>query len=60
MSKHYNLAYRFFDSKESVKVFCDNENKNATPYIRKNKPAHWTWWDYDKDGKDIFIAWYYM
>lgn len=58
MSNRYYLAYRVFDSEKSAKAFCDNENKNATPYIRKNKPAHYTSWN-NPDEPNMFIAWYY-
>lgn len=58
MSNRYYLTYRVFDSEKSAKAFCDNENKNATPYIRKNKPARYTSWN-NPDEPNMFTAWYY-
>jgi hypothetical protein len=48
--------FKFFDTEEQVKSFCDYENLNR--YIKKHHPAHYTPWS-SSDGKEIkFIAWY--
>lgn len=54
----YRTTFDFFDTEEQAQVFCDKENKSASPYVRKKYPAHYTPWS-SQDGKEHkFIAWY--
>lgn len=51
-------TFKFFDTEEDAREFCDNENR-AHPR-RKNR-AHYTPWS-SSDHRDTaqFIAWYYI
>ena len=58
MAKRYKKSFQFFDTEDKVKAFCDRQNK-ANPYLRRNKPAHYTPWT-SKDGSEQkYIAWFY-
>lgn len=56
MSKRYSMTFKFFDTEEQAKSFCDNENLNR--YIRKNHPAHYTPWTSQDGTEHKFVAWY--
>jgi hypothetical protein len=56
MSKRYTMMFKFFDTEEQAKIFCDNEN--LVNYIRKNHPAHYTSWKSQDRKENLFIVWY--
>ena len=56
MANRYRLTFRFTDTEEQAKAFCDNENKNA--YIRKHHKAHYTPWSSQDGTEHKFICWY--
>jgi len=51
-------AYKFFDTEEAARDFCDRENR-AHP--RRKNQAHYTPWS-SSDPRDTaqFVAWYYV
>lgn len=52
----YRKTYRFFDTEDQARTFCDSENLNH--YIKKHHTAHYTPWS-SIDGKENkFVAWY--
>ena len=56
MSQRYKLTFKFVDTEEHAKRFCDNENKNR--YIRRYHKACYTPW-VSRDGSEHkFIVWY--
>ena len=56
MVKRYKRTFKFFNTEDQARIFCDKENKSY--YIRKNHTASYTPWK-SKDGKESkFIAWY--
>lgn len=59
MAKRYNLTFKFFDTREQAKAFCDKENANGTAYKRHNKKAHFTEWSNEKKTGHKFVVWYY-
>ena len=56
--KRYQKTFKFFNTEEQAKTFCDNENSKNSYYLRKNHPATYTTWT-SMDGKEHkFIVWY--
>ena len=54
----YRESFKFKNTEKQAIEFCDRMNKQATPYVRKHHPAHFTPWN-SLDGKEhLFIAWY--
>jgi viroplasmin and RNaseH domain-containing protein len=58
MAKKYNLTYKFFDTEEQAKNFCDKENTQNSYYLQKNHPARYTSWTSTNGKENKFIAWY--
>jgi viroplasmin and RNaseH domain-containing protein len=58
MAKKYNRTYKFFDTEEQAKNFCDKENTQNSYYLRKNHPASYTAWTSMNGEEHKFIAWY--
>ena len=56
MAKRYRMTFKFFDTEEQAKTFCNNENLNY--YIRKNHTAHYTPWVSQDGRENKFVAWY--
>lgn len=56
MAKRYTMTYKFFNTEERAKIFCDNENLNN--YIRKNHKAHYTPWSSQDGTENAYVAWY--
>ena len=54
--KRYKKTFKFFDSEDQAKEFCNNENLN--PYIRNNHAAFYTKWTSQDGTENKFIAWY--
>lgn len=54
--RRYRKTFKFFDTEEEAKVFCDGEN--SCSYIRKHHPAHYTPWVSQDGTERKFIAWY--
>jgi viroplasmin and RNaseH domain-containing protein len=54
----YRKTFKFFNTEEQAKTFCENTNKAASRYVRKNHAALYTPWS-STDGKEnLFIVWY--
>jgi len=56
MAYRYRKTFKFFDTEEQAKIFCNNENLNS--YIRKNHEAHYTPWSSQDGTENKYIAWY--
>ena len=57
--KKYHLTFKFCDTEGVAQALCGEINANATPYMRRKHPAHYTPWD-SRDGKEhCFVVWYY-
>ena len=56
MGKRYRKTFKFFDTSDQAKVFCDNEN--LIHYIKKHHPASYTPWSSECGKENKFIAWY--
>jgi hypothetical protein len=56
MATRYNMTFKFFDTEEQAKIFCDNEN--LVRYISKKHPAHYTPWSNESGTEKAFVAWY--
>ena len=57
MRKKYQYRFKFVDTEEEAKEFCEAQNRQATRYMRKNHPAHYTPWNSRDEYK--FVCWYY-
>jgi len=61
----YHLTYHLIEgSKQEAQQFCENINRNATPYARRKYPAHYTPYkieNNDGNGNDWngWICWYH-
>ena len=64
MRAPYNLTFEFADTEKEARAEVIRINAHCTPYIRRNKPAHYTPWEArDKQGnvtESKFIVWYYV
>ena len=59
MRQRYHLCCKFIRGDEiKAKEYCDEINKNATPYQRKKYPAHYTKYMPDDDCR-VWCCWYY-
>lgn len=58
--KRYGLWYDFVDTEEEAVELTARHNRNATRYIRKNKPAHYTRWSSQDGSENKFIVWSYQ
>lgn len=56
MAKRYRRTFKFFNTEEQAKVFCDNENLNS--YVRKNHKAYYTHWNSLDGTENKYLAWY--
>lgn len=56
MANRYRKTFKFFDTEEQSKIFCNNENVNT--YIRKNHKAYYTNWSSQDSKENKYIAWY--
>lgn len=56
----YRKIFEFCGTEEQAQALCANINANATRYMRKKHPAHYTPWS-SQDGKEHkFVVWYYV
>ncbi len=60
MAARYTYMFKFFDTEDEAKVFCNRQNANASSYIRKNKPAHYNSWHNEDGTENAFIAWFWV
>ena len=59
MNTRYYLRFTFVDTASEAQHLVNVHNAYATPYIRKNRPAHYTPWE-SLDGKEKkFVVYYY-
>ncbi len=50
--------FKFFETEQQAKEFCDEQNAKTTTYMRKHHPATFTEW-YSRNGvQDGFVCWY--
>lgn len=61
--KRYQLRFELIKDENEAIAFCNETNKNYTPYMRKHHPAHYyPYYIEDNDHKgnpwDGFIVWY--
>lgn len=57
--RRYSLTFRFAETEEEAKAFCDAENKTGSAYKRNRYPAHFTPWTSADGTERKYIAWYH-
>lgn len=59
MNKRYMSWFEFVKTEQEAKNLVDLLNSRATPYMRKNHPAHYTPWTDSKTKIAQFVVWSY-
>ena len=57
--KKYHMTFEFRKTEEEAQKLANEINKNATYYMRKNKPAHFTPWESSDHKEKLFVVWYW-
>lgn len=56
MYRKYQLWFEFAESEEEAKRLCALRDSQATPYMRRKHPAHYTPWN-NREQPGLFVVW---
>lgn len=60
MSKKYRLEFKFVDTEEEAKDFCDKHQAQQNAYGKRKHKPHYTPWASTDNKEHKFVVWYYI